>query len=95
MLAIENYSFFSVIEKTLGSNLNILPEIPIFSVTFLLIETLLFSFEQKLILFLETYFFDIPKNLITSAFFFPKQILKTYIYLSAKALKAALVKLTD
>ena len=33
-------------------------------ITFLLSETLLFFFKQKYILFLETYFFKIPKNLI-------------------------------
>ena len=37
---------------------------------FLLSETLLFFLERKYILFSETYFFEIPKNLITSAFFF-------------------------
>ena len=33
-------------------------------------ETLLFFFKQKYNLFLETYFFKVPKNFITSAFFF-------------------------
>ena len=37
--------------------------------TFLVRETLLFFLEQKSILFSVTYFFKIPKNLITSAFF--------------------------
>ena len=37
--------------------------------TLLLSETLLFFLERKYILFSETYFFEIPKNLITSAFF--------------------------
>ena len=45
-------------------------------ITFLLSETLLFFLEQKYILFSETYFFKIPKNLITSAFFLARQILK-------------------
>ena len=44
--------------------------------TFLLNETFLFFLEQKYILFSETYFFKIPKNLITSAFFLLRQILK-------------------
>ena len=39
-------------------------------IIFLFSETLFFFFKQKCILFLETYFFKIPKNLITSAFFF-------------------------
>ena len=37
--------------------------------TFLLSKILLFFFKQKHILFLETYFFKIPRNLIVSAFF--------------------------
>ena len=45
-------------------------------VTLLLSETLLFFFKQKDILFLTTYFFKITKNLITSAFLLPRQILK-------------------
>ena len=32
-------------------------------------KTLLFFLEQKYVLFSETYYFKIPKNLITSAFF--------------------------
>ena len=36
----------------------------------------IFFLEQKYILFLETHFFKIPKNLITSAFLLPGQILK-------------------
>ena len=36
----------------------------------------IFFLEQKYILFLETHFFKIPKNLITSAFLLPDQILK-------------------
>ena len=43
---------------------------------FLLSETLLFFLERKYILFSETYFFEIPKNLITSAIFLLMQILK-------------------
>ena len=35
---------------------------------FLLSRTLLFFFKQKYILFLETYFFKVPKNLIAAAF---------------------------
>ena len=45
-------------------------------VTLLLSETLLFFFKQKDILFLKTYFFKITKNLITSAFLLPRQMLK-------------------
>ena len=45
-------------------------------ITFLFSETLLFFFKQKYILFLETYLFKITKNLIASAFFLPRQILK-------------------
>ena len=45
-------------------------------IIFLLSETLLFFLEQKSILFSETYFFEIPKNLITSAIFLLMQILK-------------------
>ena len=45
-------------------------------ITLLLSETLLFFFKQKDILFLKTYFFKITKNLITSAFLLPRQILK-------------------
>ena len=37
---------------------------------FLLSGTFLFFFKQKYILFLEMYFFKIPKNFIPSAFFF-------------------------
>ena len=62
--------------------------------TFLLSETLLFFLEQKYISFSETYFFKIPKNLITSAFFLPRQILKNR-YILAKASNAELVKVTD
>ena len=64
-------------------------------ITFLLSETLLFFLEQKYILFLETYFFKIPKNLITSAFFFAEADTKKHRYASAKASNAALVKLAD
>ena len=35
-----------------------------------------FFFKQKYILFLETHFFKIPKNLIASAFFLLRQMLK-------------------
>ena len=38
-------------------------------ITFLLGKTFLFFLKQKYILFLETYFLKIPKNLITSSFF--------------------------
>ena len=64
-------------------------------ITFLLSETLLFFFEENCILFSETYFFKIPKNLITSAFFFAEADTKKHRYASAKASNAALVKLTD
>ena len=40
-------------------------------------------------------FFKIPKNLITSAFFFAEADTKKHRYASAKASNAALVKLTD
>ena len=60
--------------------------------TFSLSETLLFSLEQEYILFLETYFFKIPKNLITSAFFFAEADTIKHRYASAKASNAALVK---
>ena len=63
--------------------------------SFLLSETLLFFFKQKYILFLETFIFKIPGNLIASAFFLSRQILKKHRYASAKASNAALVKLTD
>ena len=36
--------------------------------------------------FLETYFFNIPKNLITSAFFFAEADTKKHRYASAKTL---------
>ena len=61
---------------------------------FILSETLLFFFEQKFILFWET-FFKIHKNLITSAIFFAEADIKKHRYASAKASNAALVKLTD
>ena len=54
-------------------------------ITFLLSETLLFFFKRKYILFLETYFFKIPKNLIASAFFFAEADTKKHRYASAKA----------
>ena len=61
----------------------------------LLSETLLFFLEQKYILFSEKYFFKIPKNLITSAFFFLPRHTKKHKYASIKPSNAALVKLTD
>ena len=42
----------------------------VIKLTLLLSETLLFFLERKNILFSETYFFEIPKNLITQPFFF-------------------------
>ena len=63
-------------------------------ITFLLSETLLFFFKQKYILLLETYFFNIPKHLMASAFFAEADT-KKHRYASAKASNAALVKLTD
>ena len=45
-------------------------------ITFLLSETFILSLKQKYILFLATYFFKIPKHLIASAFFLPRQVLK-------------------
>ena len=60
-------------------------------ITFLLSETLLFFLKH--ILFSEIYFFKIPKNLITSAFFFADT--EKHRYASAKASNTALVKLTD
>ena len=62
---------------------------------FLLSETLLFFLERKYILFSETYFFNIPKTLITSAFFFVGANTKKHRHASAKASNAALVKLAD
>ena len=56
-------------------------------------ETLLFFLEQKYILFSETYFLKIPKNLITWAFFLPRQILKNIDMPWQKA--QMLVKRTD
>ena len=55
--------------------------------TFSLSETLLFSLEQEYILFLETYFFKIPKNLITSTFLFGEADTKKHIYVLAKSLE--------
>ena len=62
---------------------------------FLFSKTLLSFLEQKYILFSETYFFKIPKNLITSAFFLLTQILKNIDMPWQKPPNAALVKLTD
>ena len=66
-------------------------------ITFLLSETLLFFLEQKYILLSETYFFNIPQNLTTSAFFFffAEADTKKNGYASEKASNAALVKLAD
>ena len=64
-------------------------------ITFSSCETLLFFLEQKFILFSEKYFFTIPTNLITSAFFFAEADNKKHRYASAKASNAAMVKLTD
>ena len=63
-------------------------------ITFLLIETLLFFLEQKYFI-LGDIIFKIPKNLITSAFFFAEADTKKHRYASAKASNAALVKLAD
>ena len=54
----------------------------------LLSETLLYFLEPKYNLLSETYYFKIPKNLITSTFFAEKDTLK-YRYASAKASNAA------
>ena len=43
-------------------------------IIFLLNETLLFFLEQKDFLFLETYFFKTPKNIITLSFFFAEGV---------------------
>ena len=64
-------------------------------IIFLLSKKMLFFIGQKYILLSETYFFKIPKNLITSAFFFAEADTKKHRYASAKASNAALVKLTD
>ena len=64
-------------------------------ITFLLSETLLFFLKQKYILFLEIYFFKIPKNLIASSIFFVKADPKKHRYASAKVSNTALLKLTD
>ena len=53
---------------------------------------------MKYILFLETYFCKIPKNLIVSAFFLPRQILKNVDMPRQKPTQisnAALVKLIE
>ena len=63
-------------------------------VTFLLSKKLLFFLEQKYIFFSETYFFKIPKNFITSAFFAETDT-KNHKYVLAKASNVPLVKLTD
>ena len=60
-------------------------------ITFLLSETLLFFLEQKYILFLQTYFFKISKNLIASISFSEADT-KKHSYALAKASNAALVK---
>ena len=60
----------------------------------LLSERLLFFLEPKYNLFSGTYYFKIPKNLITSTFFAEEDTLK-HRYASAKASNAALVKLID
>ena len=67
----------------------------VIKLTLLLSETLLFFLERKYILFSETYFFNIPKTLITSAFFFVGANTKKHRHVSAKASNAALVKLAD
>ena len=64
-------------------------------ITFSLSKTFLFFLEQNYILFSETYFFKIPKNLITSVYFWLRQILKKHRYASPKASNAALVKLAE
>ena len=66
-------------------------------ITFLFNKTLVFFFKWKYILFLETYFFQIPKNLFASAFFFlfVEEDTKKHKYVSAKASNAALVTITD
>ena len=63
-------------------------------ITFLLSETLLFFLERN-ILFSETHFIKISKNLITSTFLFAKVDTKKDRSALAKALNAALVKLID
>ena len=62
-------------------------------ITFLLNKTLLSFFKQKYILFLETYFFKISKNLITSTFLSGEADTKKHRYASEKASNATLVKL--
>ena len=59
---------------------------------FLLSELLLFCFKRKYILFLETYFFKIPKNLIASTFLSSRGRSKNA---SEKASNVAVVKRTD
>ena len=54
-----------------------------------------FSFSNKNIFYFWRHFFKIPKNLITSAFFFAEADTKKHRYASAKASNAALVKLAD
>ena len=53
-----------------------------------------FLFSIKYILFLETYFLKIPKNLLASADFLPRQILKN-VDMPRRISIVALVKLID
>ena len=62
---------------------------------FFIKRNIVFVFKQNYILFLETYFFKTPKNLVASAFFNAEADTKKYRYATAKASNAALVKLTD
>ena len=65
-------------------------------IAFLLSEPLLLFFKQNYILFLEMYFFIIPKNLTVLTFFsFGEADTKKHRYALVKASNTALVKLTD
>ena len=64
-------------------------------ITLLFSETLLSILKQKYILFLETYFFNIPKKLIAFGYFFAEADTRKQRYALVKASNAALVKHTD
>ena len=64
-------------------------------IAFLLTKTLLFIFKQYYILFMETHFCKIPRNLISSAIFFGEADTKKHRYALGKSSNAALVKFTN
>ena len=61
---------------------------------FFIKRNIAFLFSIKYILFLETYFLKIPKNLLASADFLPRQILKN-VDMPRRISIVALVKLID